>query len=165
MEKLSLYQIKNGFMELNNNADNISDEDKAKINEQLSIALKNKSSDIIWYHFQNKDLIEQVDNEIKRLQAFKKFLLNRDERYNNYVMQNMKQLGIEKIETKGGSVQVAKSPLSVEITDENKIPTDFLKIEMVQKVDKNKIKEEFKKTGEVLDGVKYNTNNTYLKFN
>ena len=80
-------------------------------------------------------------------------------------MQNMKQLGIEKIETKGGSVQVAKSPLSVEITDENKIPTDFLKIEMVQKVDKNKIKEEFKKTGEVLDGVKYNTNNTYLKFN
>ena len=164
MEELSLYQIKNGFMELNN-ADDISDEDKAKINEQLSIALKNKSSDIIWYHFQNKDLIEQVDNEIKRLQAFKKFLLNRDERYNNYVMQNMKQLGIEKIETKGGSVQVAKSPLSVEITDENKIPTDFLKIEMVQKVDKNKIKEEFKKTGEVLDGVKYNTNNTYLKFN
>ena len=61
-------------------------------------------------------------------------------------MQNMKQLGIEKIETKGGSVQVAKSPLSVEITDENKIPTDFLKIEMVQKVDKNKIKEEFKKS-------------------
>lgn len=164
MEELSLYQIKNGFMELNN-ADDISDEDKAKINEQLSIALKEKSSDIIWYHFQNKDLIEQVDNEIKRLQAFKKFLLNRDERYNNYVMQNMKQLGIEKIETKGGSVQVAKSPLSVEITDENKIPTDFLKIEMVQKVDKNKIKEEFKKTGEVLDGVKYNTNNTYLKFN
>lgn len=164
MNELSLYQIKNGFMELNN-ADDISDEDKAKINEQLSIALKNKSSDIIWYHFQNKDLIEQVDNEIKRLQAFKKFLLNRDERYNNYVMQNMKQLGIEKIETKGGSVQVAKSPLSVEITDENKIPTDFLKIEMVQKVDKNKIKEEFKKTGEVLDGVKYNTNNTYLKFN
>lgn len=164
MEKLSLYQIKNGFMELNN-ADDIRDEDKAKINEQLSIALKNKSSDIIWYHFQNKDLIEQVDNEIKRLQAFKKFLLNRDERYNNYVMQNMKQLGIEKIETKVGSVRVAKSPLSVEITDENKIPTDFLKIEMVQKVDKNKIKEEFKKTGEVLDGVKYNTNNTYLKFN
>lgn len=164
MENLSLYQIKNGFMELNN-ADDISDEDKAKINEQLSIALKDKSSDIIWYHFENKDLIEQVDNEIKRLQAFKKFLVNRDERYNNYVMQNMKQLGIEKIETKGGSVQVAKSPLSVEITDENKIPTDFLKIEMVQKVDKNKIKEEFKKTGEVLDGVKYNTNNTYLKFN
>lgn len=164
MQELSLYQIKNGFMELNN-ADDISDEDKAKINEQLSIALKNKSSDIIWYHFQNKDLIEQVDNEIKRLQVFKKFLINRDERYNNYVMQNMKQLGIEKIETKGGSVQVAKSPLSVEITDENKIPTDFLKIEMVQKVDKNKIKEEFKKTGEVLDGVKYNTNNTYLKFN
>jgi hypothetical protein len=164
MKKLSLYQIKNGFMELNN-ADDISEEDKIKINDQLNIALKEKSSDIIWYHFQNKDLIEQVDNEIKRLQAFKKFLLNRDERYNNYVMQNMKQLGIEKIETKGGSVQVAKSPLSVEITDENKIPTDFLKIEMVQKVDKNKIKEEFKKTGEVLDGVKYNTNNTYLKFN
>ena len=164
MQELSLYQIKNGFMELNN-ADDISEEDKIKINEQLNIALKEKSSDIICYHFQNKDLIEQVDNEIKRLQAFKKFLLNRDERYNNYVMQNMKQLGIEKIETKGGSVQVAKSPLSVEITDENKIPTDFLKIEMVQKVDKNKIKEEFKKTGEVLDGVKYNTNNTYLKFN
>lgn len=164
MKELSLYQIKNGFMELNN-ADDISEEDKIKINDQLNIALKEKSSDIIWYHFQNKDLIEQVDNEIKRLQAFKKFLLNRDERYNNYVMQNMKQLGIEKIETKGGSVQVAKSPLSVEITDENKIPTDFLKIEMVQKVDKNKIKEEFKKTGEVLDGVKYNTNNTYLKFN
>ena len=164
MKELSLYQIKNGFMELNN-ADDISEEDKIKINEQLNIALKEKSSDIICYHFQNKDLIEQVDNEIKRLQAFKKFLLNRDERYNNYVLQNMQELGIEKIETKVGSVRVAKSPLSVEIIDEKKIPTDFLEIEMVQKVNKNKIKEEFKKTGEVLDGVKYNTNNTYLKFN
>ena len=164
MQELSLYQIKNGFMELNN-ADDISEEDKIKINEQLNIALKEKSSDIIWYHFENKDLIEQVDSEIKRLQAFKKFLLNRDERYNNYVLQNMQELGIEKIETKVGSVRVAKSPLSVEITDEKKIPTDFLEIEMVQKVNKNKIKEEFKKTGEVLDGVKYNTNNTYLKFN
>ena len=34
MQELSLYQIKNGFMELNN-ADDISEEDKIKINDQL----------------------------------------------------------------------------------------------------------------------------------
>ena len=62
---LSLYQIKNGFMELNN-ADDISDEDKAKIKEELSLALQNKSKNIINYNNYLSDLIANADIEIKK---------------------------------------------------------------------------------------------------
>ena len=60
MQELSLYQIKNGFMELNN-ADDISEEDKAKINEELSLALQNKSKNIINYNNYLSDLIANAN--------------------------------------------------------------------------------------------------------
>ena len=175
MQELSLYQIKNGFMELNN-ADDISEEDKAKINEELSLALQNKSKNIINYNNYLSDLIANADIEIKRIQVanadieikriqgYKKMLQNRQDRFNSYLLENMNALSIKKIETPVGSVTVAKSPLSVEITDESKVPEKYKTQVITTKIDKTKIKNDFKETGEVIEGVQYNTNNTHLLF-
>ena len=71
MEELSLYQITNGFMEVNN-ADDISEEDKAKINEELSLALQNKSKNIINYNNYLSDLILKEYKIIKRCYKIEK---------------------------------------------------------------------------------------------
>lgn len=163
MQELSLYQIKNGFMELNN-ADDISEEDKDKINEELSLALQNKSKNIINYNNYLSDLIANADIEIKRIQNYKKMLQNRQDRFNSYLLENMNALSIKKIETPVGSVTVVKSPLSVEITDESKVPEKYKTQVITTKIDKTKIKNDFKETGEVIEGVQYNTNNTHLLF-
>ena len=160
---LSLYQISKGFMELNN-ADDISEEDKAKINQELSLALQNKSKNIINYNNYLSSLISNADTEIKRIQDYKNVLQNRKDRFNKYLLENMNALSIKKIETPVGSVQVAKSPLSVEITDESKVPEEYKTQEVTTKIDKTKIKNDFKETGEIIEGVQYNTNNTHLLF-
>ena len=91
-------------------------------------------------------------------------LQNRQDRFNSYLLENMNALSIKKIETPVGSVTVAKSPLSVEITDESKVPEKYKTQVITTKIDKTKIKNDFKETGEVIEGVQYNTNNTHLLF-
>ena len=91
-------------------------------------------------------------------------LQNRKDRFNKYLLENMNALSIKKIETPVGSVTVAKSPLSVEITDESKVPEKYKTQVITTKIDKTKIKNDFKETGEVIEGVQYNTNNTHLLF-
>ena len=102
--------------------------------------------------------------QIKRIQNYKKMLQNRQDRFNSYLLENMNALSIKKIETPVGSVTVAKSPLSVEITDESKVPEKYKTQVITTKIDKTKIKNDFKETGEVIEGVQYNTNNTHLLF-
>ena len=91
-------------------------------------------------------------------------LQNRKDRFNKYLLENMNALNIRKIETAVGSVTVAQSPLSVEITDESKVPEKYKTQVITTKIDKTKIKNDFKETGEVIEGVQYNTNNTHLLF-
>ena len=162
MNELKLYQITDGFMQLNDNEE-LTEEDKKQIEEQLTEALMKKSNNIVGYYQERKSLIEAIDVQIKRLQDFKKQETNKIDRYKEYVKVNMELLGIEKIETPVGSISLAKSPISVEIVDEEIIPEEYKEIVSTTKVDKKKIADNFKSTGEIIEGVKINNQNTYLK--
>lgn len=162
MESLKLYQITNGFMALNDQ-DDLSDEEKQELGLQLCDALQNKSANIIAYYQNEMALLDGIDAEIKRLQEFKKATQNKVERYKNYVKSNMELLGIDKIETALGKISIAKSPISVEIVDVDKIPNQYKIIVSDIKVDKQKIKDDFKNTGEIVAGVNIITNNTNLR--
>ena len=162
MNDLKLYQITEGFMQLNENEE-ITEEDKKQIEEQLQLALMNKSNNIIGYYEDRKSLIEAIDVQIKRLQDFKKQETNKLDRYKDYVKTNMEVLGIEKIETPVGSISLAKSPMSIEIINEDLIPEEYKEVVSTVKVDKKKIAEDFKATGEIIDGIKINNQNKYLK--
>ena len=162
MESLKLYQITNGFMALNDQ-DDLSDEEKQELGLQLCDALQNKSANIIAYYQNEMALLDGIDAEIKRLQEFKKATQNKVERYKNYVKSNMELLGIDKIETELGKISIAKSPISVEVVDVDKIPNQYKIVVSDIKVDKQKIKEDFKNTGEIVDGVNIITNNTNLR--
>ena len=162
MEDLKLYQITNGFMMLNDK-DDLTDEEKQEIGLQLCDALQNKSSNIIAYYQNEMVLLDGIDAQIKRLQEYKKVKQNQIERYKGYVKSNMELLGIDKIETELGKISIAKSPISVDVVDIDKIPNKYKVIVTELKVDKQLIKGDFKKTCEIVDGVNIITNNTNLR--
>ena len=162
MNELKLYQITDGFMQLNDKEE-LTEEERNQMAEELSQALVEKSNNIIGYYEDRKSLVEAIDVQIKRLQEFKKQETNKLDRYKDYVKTNMEALGIEKIETPVGSISIARSPMSVEVIDEELIPEDFKEVVTTTKVDKKKIASNFKETGEIIDGVRINTQNTYLK--
>lgn len=75
----------------------------------------------------------------------------------------MQVLGIDKIETELGTISIAKSPISVDIIDEDKIPAEYKTIVQTIKVDKKAIADNFKSTGELIEGVRINTENKSLR--
>ena len=90
-------------------------------------------------------------------------LENKLSRFKDYVKECMENNGFTKIETGLGTLSIAKSPASVEITNEDEIPNEFKQEVVTVKVDKTKIKNNFKETGEIPAGVNIITTNTNLR--
>lgn len=160
---LKLYQITNGFMEINKIDNDLTEEEKNEINKELSNALQVKSNDIIGYYKNESALLDGIKTEIERLRTYKAMVEGRIDRYKDYVKNNMQTLGINKIETEIGTISIAKSPASVEIIDEEKIPDEYKKIIQEIKIDKKAILSNFKETGEIIEGVKIITENKNLR--
>ena len=162
MEEFSLYQITNAFPQLMANEE-ISEEDKAKIEEELTILLQQKSQNIIGYSKNLELTIEAMKHEEKRISEQRKTLENRVLKYKNYVKECMEQNGITKIETPLGTLSIAKNPISVEIVNEDEIPSEYKQEVITTKVDKKAIADNFRDTGEIIPGVNINTQNTSLR--
>ena len=75
----------------------------------------------------------------------------------------MENNGFTKIETELGTLSIAKSPTSVEIVNEDEVPNEFKQEVVTIKIDKTKIKNNFKETGEIPTGVNIITTNTNLR--
>lgn len=165
MENLSLYKITNSFTELMSKAEEgeLTPEEYEKLGEELAIQLQAKSANIIGYYQNENALLEAIDVQIKRLQDFKKAKQNSIDKYKQYVKENMERLGLQKIETELGSLSIAKSPISVEITNEDELPDEFKLQVVTTKIDKKAIADNFKSTGEIPNGVVIHTENTNLR--
>lgn len=161
----NLYEITNSFAELMSKAEEgeLTEEEYNKIGEELAVQLQAKSSDIIGYYQNENALIEAIDTQIKRLQDLKKVKQNSIDRFKKYVKENMERLEIQKIETELGTLSIAKSPISVEIVNEDEIPEEFKDTITTVKTNKKKISDNFKATGEIPNGVVIHTDNTNLR--
>lgn len=104
-----------------------------------------------------------MKTEEKRISEQRKVLENKLDNFKQYVKECMEQNGIKKIETGLGTISIAKNPISIEIENEEEVPDEFKTIITTTKIDKTKIKDNFKETGEIPDGVKINTENTRLQ--
>lgn len=165
MESLKLYEIATGYMQTMDKLENgeLTEQESKEIQDQLQNALMQKSNNIIGYYQNQKALVDAIDTEIKRLQEMKKRIDNNLDRYKDYVKTNMEVLGIEKIETPVGKLAIAKNPISVDILDENLIPEEYKETVTTVKVNKKAIADNFKTTGEIIEGVRINSNNTGLR--
>lgn len=162
MENLSLYQITGAFPILMQQEE-ISEEEKEKIKGELTTLLQQKSNSIIGYTRNIELTIKAMKEEEERISSNRKALENRLKNFKEYVKNCMEGNGILKVETDLGSLSIAKSPISVEITNEDEIPSEY-KVEVTTiKVDKKKIADDFKNTGELIGGVEIHTDNTNLR--
>jgi hypothetical protein len=164
MNNLTLYNITNKFTELMSKAEEgeLTEEEYNTLGEELAIELQNKSAGIIGYIQNEEALIDAIDNQIKRLQDLKKSKQNKLDKFKEYTKDNMNKLEIPKIETELGILSVNKSPISVEITDEDRIPEKYKKIIQTIKIDKVAIKKDIE-AGNDIDGAQLSSGNTYLK--
>ena len=162
MENLSLYNITSAFPQLLENEE-ITEEDKKKIEDELKSLLQEKSQNVIGYIRNTELTIEAMKNEEKRISDNRKCLENRLSKFKDYVKECMDLNGFLKIETGLGNLTLAKSPISVEIINENDIPEEYKEKLITIKVDKKKIADNFKATGEYIDGVVIHTDNKALR--
>ena len=165
MENLSLYNITSKFVTLMNKVQDgeLTEEEYNQLGEELALELQSKSTNIIGYYQNESALIEAIDNQIKRLQEFKKAKQNNVDRFKKYVKENMERLEIQKIETELGTLSIAKSPISVEIVNEEILPDEFKQEVVTVKPNKKAIADSFKATGEIPEGVIIHTDNTNLR--
>lgn len=162
MNNLRLYEITNAFPKIMENEE-MTEEDKKKVEEELTLLLQQKSQNIIGYTKNIELTINAMKEEEDRIATNRKILENKLSRFKDYVKECMENNGFTKIETGLGTLSIAKSPVSVEIVNEDEIPSEF-KLEVVTlKVDKTKIKNNFKETGEIPAGVNIITTNTNLR--
>ena len=162
MSNLSLYEITNAFPALME-SEEITEEDKNKIKAELTMLLQQKSQNIIGYTKNIELTINAMKEEEDRMASNRKTLENKLTRFKQYVKECMENNGITKIETGLGTLSIAKSPASVEIVNEEAIPSEFKQEIVTVKIDKTKIKNNFKETGEIPDGVNIVTTNTSLR--
>ena len=162
MNELSLYQITNAFPLLMAQEE-MTEEDKLKVEEELTKLLQEKSQNILGYYKNNELTINAMKEEEKRISDARKVLENRNENFKKYVKDCMERAGFTKIETTLGSLSIAKSPISVEIENEDAIPSEYKQQVVTTKIDKKAIADNFKATGEIPNGVVIHTENTNLR--
>lgn len=159
---LSLYEITGAFPRLMAQEE-MSEEDKNKVEEELTTLLQKKSNSVIAYSKNIELAIKAMKEEETRISTNRKTLENRLEQFKKYVKECMEGNGINKIETDLGTLSIARSPMSIEIVNEEEIPDEYKEVIFTTKVDKKKIAEAFKSTGELIEGVEIHTGNTNLR--
>ena len=162
MQNLSLYEITNAFPRLMEQEE-MTEETKQEIEKELTTLLQQKSQSIIGYTRNIELTIEAMKSEEKRISEQRKTLENRLTKFKDYVKGCMENNDITKIETELGNLTIAKNPISVEIVNEDEVPSEYKTEVTTMKIDKTKIKNDFKSTGEIPAGVNIQTENTSLR--
>ena len=96
--------------------------------------------------------IAAIDTEIKRLQELKRLKQNNITRLKEYTKECMNIQGIKKLETSLGNISIRKTPASVKILDETKIPLEYLNVKQVTSIDKKTLLDDLK-DGLILEGI------------
>jgi hypothetical protein len=165
MSGLTLYNITNKFVELMDKAENedLTEEEVQLIATELEQELSNKASNIVAYIKNGESLIDAIKDEETRLEAMRRTGERKLEKFKTYVIENMNRLGLKEIPTQLGSLKIAKNPMSIEIENEDEIPSEFKKEIVKITVDKTAIKNHFKDTGEIVAGTRVVTEKESLR--
>lgn len=119
----------------------------------LEKQIEGKAENIIKLVKNKEAIVSSRKEEIKRLQELNK----KDEKgiadIKKYAKECMERAGKKRVETVLGNLTVRKAQPVVKVLDATKLSADYLIQKTTINADKVKIKEHFKETGEILDGV------------
>lgn len=133
-----------------------------ELKNDLEKQIVEKSSDVVKYHKNRDGLINQVSDEIKRLQAFKKALTNRQKNFEKYIIYCMDKLGKDKIETPNGVIKITDSE-GVVIIDKEKVPAQYVTVKQEFKEDLRAISKAIKSGTKVPGAVLEKRKNISIK--
>lgn len=143
MSNLSLYDISTEFEALREMLENDGGE-VTQDNEALEVYIQNllttKTDGCVQYIESQEDLINLAKEKITRLKNFIDSKENTIERFKNYVMSCMDRMQIKEVTGKLCQIKERKPSKVVVVEDQDKIPAEFVTVEVVTKVDKNKLK-------------------------
>ena len=141
----------------------LTEEEYNELGNELALELQNKSSNIIGYIKNSESLLEAMKTEEKRLSDMRKQGEKKLDKFYQYVKENMERLGLVEIPTELGKLKITKNPMSIEIENEDEIPSEFKKEVITTQIDKTAIKNHFKDTGELVPGIRIIDNKTSLR--
>jgi len=156
-----LYQISKDFLALQEATQNSEDADETMLmalNDTMGdvqLSFEEKAENLVFVMKNVAINAAAIDEEIKRLQAKKKTISNKESKFREYLRENMQKTGISKIECKLFSITLSKPTKTLEIINETDLPDDLFEIET--KIVPNKA--EIKKllvAGEEVAGAKLN---------
>lgn len=131
--------------------------------EKIKELVFKKQIDLINTILSKENEISELKSEEQKVSNKRKFLENQLNIFKNQIKGILEENGIEKIETEIGKIQVRKNPISIEVEDIEKVPDEYKVVKTVVSVDKKKVTDNFKATGELIEGLKINTENTSLQ--
>lgn len=151
MEKIvSLYEMATDLIELVE-VEEVSEEMKAEIMEQIKATMEMKAENIIAVIRQYEARVEAIKGEEKRLAEYRKGEEKKLERLKDYTLNCMEMMGNKKLETNLGRISLRKKPASLVILDENQVPDIYKTVKEVLTIDKAQIKNDLK--GKSIEGV------------
>lgn len=148
----ALYELTGEMIELNKIMDESDEMAEAVTDtlEAINMEFDEKGVNIVKL-ITNLDstMIAPIDEQIKRLQDRKKTIVNKQNSLREYLRTNMIASGITKIDCPLFSITLRKAAKKVEITDESKIPDDYVNVKTVITPDKRKILADLKEGVEI----------------
>ena len=103
------------------------EEIKNTLQEMVKMELQEKAANIVKVIKNKESDIEAIDIEIKRLQAIKKQQESKMQQFKEYVLYNMQEMNLDKVQTPLGNISIRKST-AIQI-DESKLPESAFIIE------------------------------------
>ncbi|WP_064590754.1 siphovirus Gp157 family protein [Streptobacillus moniliformis] len=151
MNLIELTQAENEILDLALN-DEITEEQFNIAVNNLNIAIQEKGASYIKVLDRVKNNMEQGKLYKKELETRLKKIENTEKKIKNYIILAMENSGLKKIETGIGTITYSAGKDSIIVENEDDIPAEFKIVEYVTKVDKKKILEHSKVTGEIVEG-------------
>ena len=142
--KNTLYSIKNEYLELVNEIEELEGELTPELEYKLKINQSELSNKTIAYHsviLSKEAFNTTIDNEIKRLQGLKKQNNNVIDRLKNSLVSAIELYGDIKIGTNTFSLRKSER---VEVKDVNLLPKEFKTVKVTEQANKVEIKKALK---------------------
>ena len=150
MEKsITLYEMTTDLVNLMD--EEISENTKEEIIEAIKLQMEVKAENIIAVIRNYETRIEAIKAEEKRLAEYRKSEEKSLERLKEYTTYCMEQLGNKKLDTSLGRISLRKKPASLNIVNEELIPSEYKELVQTVKIDKAQIKKDLK--DKVIEGV------------
>lgn len=142
-----LHEITKDFNAIQN--EDMSPEEMRDCLDSIECAFEDKANNILAFTSGLDSDVKAIDEEIKRLQARKKTIVNRSDSFKEYLRNNMEQSGMTKITHPLFTVTLGKPMKKAVVFDSDSIPDEYVNVKTEIKPDLKLILKDLKEGVEI----------------